>query len=158
MCIRDRGRHQEAGERCVKAIADRRHHRIAPVVLLVMALLITGAVYAALTPTPAGATVTTQTDVDAGRALFQANCATCHGTGARGGDVGPSLIGVGAAAVDFQVSTGRMPMQASGPQAAAKPPVLDAEQTRQLAAYVASLAPGPSIPTCLLYPSPSPRD
>src|SRR5665648_373297 len=82
MCIRDRGRHQEAGERCVKAIADRRHHRMAPVVLLVMALLITGAVYAALTPTPAGATVATQTDVDAGRALFQANCATCHGTGA----------------------------------------------------------------------------
>src|SRR5674476_931820 len=40
---------------------------MAPVVLLVMALLITGAVYAALTPTPAGATVATQTDVDAGR-------------------------------------------------------------------------------------------
>lgn len=130
----------------MKAIADRRHHRMAPVVLLVMALLITGAVYAALTPTPAGATVATQTDVDAGRALFQANCATCHGTGARGGDGVPSLIGVGAAAVDFQVSTGRMPMQASGPQAAEKPPVLDAEQTRRLAAYVASLGPGPSIP------------
>ena len=38
-------------------------------------------------------------------------------------------------------------MQGTAPQALAKPPVLDAEQTRQLAAYVASLAPGPAIPS-----------
>jgi ubiquinol-cytochrome c reductase cytochrome c subunit len=130
----------------VKAIALRRHHRLAPVVLLVLALLVTGAVYAALTPTSAGAAIATQTDIDAGEALFRANCATCHGVNAEGRDQVPSLIGVGAAAVDFQVSTGRMPMQASGPQAIAKPPQLDAEQTAQLAAYVASLAPGPAIP------------
>jgi ubiquinol-cytochrome c reductase cytochrome c subunit len=119
---------------------------MAPVVLLVLALLVTGAVYAALTPTPAGAAMATQTDVDAGEALFRANCATCHGVNAEGRDNVPSLIGVGAAAVDFQVSTGRMPMQASGPQAIAKPPQLDAEQTAQLAAYVASLGSGPAIP------------
>lgn len=130
----------------MKAIAQHRHHRLAPVVLLVLALLVTGAVYAALMPTPAAATVATQTDVDAGSALFRANCATCHGTGAEGRGEVPSLIGVGAAAVDFQVSTGRMPMQATGPQAIAKPPQFDAEQTAQLAAYVASLAPGPAIP------------
>lgn len=131
----------------MKAIVDRRHHRLAPVVLLLAALLTMGALYAAFSPTPAGAAVATQTDIDAGRALFTANCATCHGPRAEGRDEVPSLIGVGAAAVDFQVSTGRMPMQASGPQAMAKPPALDAEQTRQLAAYVASLAPGPQIPS-----------
>lgn len=130
----------------MKAIAQRRHHRFAPVVLLVLALLVTGAVYAALTPTPAGAAMATQTDVDAGKALFRANCATCHGVSAEGRGAVPTLVGVGAAAVDFQVSTGRMPMQATGPQAIAKPAQLDAEQTAQLAAYVASLGPGPAIP------------
>src|SRR5665811_1630446 len=63
---------------------------MAPVVLLVMALLITGAVYAAVTSTPARAAVATQTDVDTGGALFRANCATCHGIGAQGGDGPPS--------------------------------------------------------------------
>ena len=131
----------------MKAIVDRRHHRFAPVVLLVAALLVTGAVYAAFSPTPARATIASQDDIEAGAALFTANCATCHGPRAEGRDGVPSLIGVGAAAVDFQVSTGRMPMQMSGPQAMAKPPVLNTEQTRQLAAYVASLAPGPAIPS-----------
>ena len=131
----------------MKAIADRRHHRMAPVVLLLLALLLTGAVYAALSPTPAEATAASEDDIAAGEALFRTNCATCHGPGAEGRDAGPSLIGVGAAAVDFQVSTGRMPMQATGPQAPAKPPVFDEEQISQLAAYVASLAPGPAIPT-----------
>ena len=40
-----------------------------------------------------------------------------------------SLVGVGAASVDFQVSTGRMPMVLNGPQAPATDPVFDAEQT-----------------------------
>src|SRR6476469_3061416 len=44
-----------------------------------------------------------------GADLFARNCATCHGLDAQGTSVAPSLIGVGAAAVDFQVSTGRMP-------------------------------------------------
>lgn len=130
----------------MKAIADRRHHRLAPVVLLLLALLVTGAVYAALSPTPAQATAVTEDDVAAGQALFRANCATCHGPSAEGRDNAPSLIGVGAAAVDFQVSTGRMPMQINGPQAPAKPPVFDDDEIRQLAAYVASLGPGPAIP------------
>lgn len=131
----------------MKAIADRRHHRMAPAVLLLLALLLTGAVYAALSPTPAQASAASEDDIAAGEALFRTNCATCHGPGAEGREGFPSLIGVGAAAVDFQVSTGRMPMQATGPQAPAKPPVFDEEEIAQLAAYVASLAPGPAIPT-----------
>ncbi len=120
---------------------------MAPVVLLLLALVLTGAVYAALAPTQAQAAAVSEDDVAAGKALFTANCATCHGPSAEGRDGVPSLIGVGAASVDFQVSTGRMPMQANGPQAPAKPPVFDTEQIRQLAAYVASLGPGPAIPT-----------
>ena len=45
----------------MKAIAARRHHRQAPVVLLVLALLVTGAVYAAFASTSAYASVVAQT-------------------------------------------------------------------------------------------------
>jgi ubiquinol-cytochrome c reductase cytochrome c subunit len=40
-----------------------------------------------------------------------------------------------------------MPMQASGPQAPAKPVQFTEEQISQLAAWVATLGPGPSIPS-----------
>ena len=131
----------------MKALAARRRHRAAPVVILLLALLVTGGVYAALAPSPATAATASTADIETGKKLFQANCATCHGPGAEGSAEAPSLVGVGAAAVDFQVSTGRMPMQASGPQALAKPRQMDEEQTAALAAFVASLGDGPAIPT-----------
>ena len=125
---------------------------MALLVILLLALVATGGLYAALQPQTAQAEAFTQDDVEAGESLFLANCATCHGRNAEGlvdasgATLGPSLIVVGAAAVDFQVGTGRMPMQSSGAQAFRKPPQMNEEQTRQLAAYVASLGPGPSIP------------
>lgn len=88
----------------------------------------------------------TAVQVEEGERLFVANCATCHGMNAEGTDAGPSLVGVGAASVDFQVGTGRMPMQMSGPQVRATNPVFNDEQTAQLAAYVASLGAGPALP------------
>lgn len=136
----------------MKALAARRHHPMALLVILLLALVATGGLYAAFQPRVAQAETYTQEDVDGGEALFLANCATCHGRNAEGltdpdgKTLGPSLIGVGAAAVDFQVGTGRMPMQNSGAQAARKPPQMNEEQTRQLAAYVASLGPGPAVP------------
>src|SRR5690625_6131985 len=39
---------------------------------------------------------------------------------------------LGAASVDFQVGTGRMPMQRAGAQGPEKPPQMNEEQTRQL--------------------------
>ena len=131
----------------MKALAARRHHRFAPVVLLLLALLVTGGVYAAFAPSPASADTASTEDIETGQKLFQANCATCHGPSAEGSDTVPSLVGVGAAAVDFQVSTGRMPMQMEAPQAIEKPRQFNEEQTAQLAAYVASLGAGPAIPT-----------
>lgn len=131
----------------MKALAARRHHRFAPVVLLLLALLVTGGVYAVLAPSQARADTASTQDIETGKKLFQANCATCHGLNAQGSDNAPSLIGVGAAAVDFQVSTGRMPMAMDGPQVQVKPRQMTEEQTSQLAAYVASLGAGPAIPT-----------
>ncbi len=121
--------------------------------LLVMAagLALTGGGYAAATAAveqvkPASA-VASAAQVEEGRKLFLANCASCHGKAAEGSAAGPSLIGVGAASVDFQVGTGRMPGQASGPQLQAKKVQFTQEQIDSLAAYVASLAPGPAVPT-----------
>jgi len=133
----------------VKALAARRHDRRAPIVLLLLALLLTGGLYAVLSPTTADAAPTAASldDVAAGEKLFQANCATCHGPSGAGTASAPSLIGVGAAAADFQVGTGRMPMQMNGPQAQVKPVQFDQKQISQISAFVASLGPGPAIPT-----------
>jgi ubiquinol-cytochrome c reductase cytochrome c subunit len=134
-----------------------RRHRLAVPVLLLVGLVLAGTVYAAVLPSAdasdRGSNDFTAAEVELGRELFLANCATCHGLDAEGGTTdgdgevaGPSLIGVGAASVDFQVGTGRMPLQASGPQAPERAPQFSEEDTRALAAYVASLAPGPGIP------------
>lgn len=114
-----------------------------------MGLLLTGGLYAVATTVNEAKASTaefTASDTQEGQKLFEANCATCHGMGASGTQDGPSLVGVGAAAVDFQVGTGRMPMQMNGPQAYKKPAQFNDTQTHQLSAYVASLGAGPAIP------------
>ncbi|MDQ0869340.1 ubiquinol-cytochrome c reductase cytochrome c subunit [Arthrobacter sp. V1I9] len=133
----------------MKALSQKRRHPLAAIALLLMGLLITGGLYAvATTVNEAKASTTTfsANDAEEGGKLFAANCATCHGMGASGSPDGPSLVGVGAASVDFQVGTGRMPMQMNGPQALEKPVQFNDQQTHQLAAYVASLGAGPAIP------------
>jgi len=133
----------------MNALARRRYHRSAPVVLVILLLAIITAIgFAAAPSRAADAATATAQDVEEGEKLFAANCASCHGLDAQGQEgVAPSLVGVGAAAVDFQVGTGRMPMQAAGPQAPAKPVQFTDEEIAQLAAFVAALGPGPAIPT-----------
>jgi len=130
----------------VTALAARRRHPLATAVLVLLGLIVTGTLYAAIAPSAADASTATSDDVAAGRKLFLANCSTCHGTNADGRYNAPSLIGVGAAAVDFQVGTGRMPLQATGPQAPESSVEFTDDEVKQLAAYVASLGPGPAIP------------
>ena len=80
----------------MKSLAARRHDRRAPLVLLALALVLTGVLYAVLAApgrADAAAPTASQSDVDAGAKLFQANCATCHGMGATGTAVAPSLVG-----------------------------------------------------------------
>lgn len=125
-----------------------RRHPLATAALVAVGLLVTGAAYAGFSQTSATAEVdlTSAATIEAGEKLFGANCATCHGASAEGTPDGPTLIGVGAASVDFQVGTGRMPLAFQGPQGMVKPKQFTEEQTLQLAAYVASLAPGPDLP------------
>jgi ubiquinol-cytochrome c reductase cytochrome c subunit len=126
-----------------------RRSPIASVALVLTGLLITGGAYALMTaasPAQADVDMSSAQNISQGKKLFAANCATCHGLDLAGTAAGPSLIGVGSAAVDFQVGTGRMPLAQDAPQAEAKPPVFSDTETKQMAAYVASISPGPGIP------------
>jgi quinol---cytochrome-c reductase cytochrome c subunit len=85
--------------------------------------------------------------VSRGRSLFVEGCSSCHGFDARGvAGQGPSLVGAGAAAADFYLSTGRMPLDAPGRQPLRADPAYDRADIDALVAYVASLGPGPAIP------------
>lgn len=130
-------------------LAQLRRHRLAGLFVMFLALAITAIAYTILTSNTerVSASVASETMVERGKALFAEGCSSCHGLQAEGSTDGPSLIGVGAASVDFQVSSGRMPMAAPGVQAMRKDPIYSEEETAALAAYVASLAPGPAIPT-----------
>lgn len=126
-----------------------RRSPLAAVALIGAGLLITGGVYAGASAAFAGTaqtSVTAQVSVDEGEKLFQANCATCHGLDLQGTPNGPSLYGVGELATEFQVATGRMPLQMQGPQAPQKAPQFTESQIKSIAAFVQSVAPGPTYP------------
>lgn len=131
-----------------------RRSPLASVALLLIGLLATGGAYALVTSSAtASTTAQAEATIEEGEKLFLANCSSCHGYGAVGTTDAPSLVGVGAAAVDFQVGTGRMPMAASGPQAEAKPVQFTDEQIEAMAMYVATLGIGPGIPSEALLTS-----
>ncbi|GHJ38162.1 c-type cytochrome [Streptomyces sp. TS71-3] len=133
----------------MKKLSARRRHPLAAVVVLLLALAATGGLYTAFAPADkAQADETSQSlAINEGKRLFSVGCASCHGTGGQGSSDGPSLVGVGAAAVDFQVGTGRMPLQQQGAQAPSKKVIYSQAEIDQLAAYIASLGAGPGIPT-----------
>ncbi|MFF6783379.1 c-type cytochrome [Streptomyces sp. NPDC012510] len=133
----------------MKKFSMRRRQPLAALVVLLLALPGTGALYVTFAPTSeARADRTAQSlAIEEGRELYTVGCASCHGTGGQGTTDGPSLVGVGAAAVDFQVGTGRMPAQQPGPQVPEKRNIYSQAEIDQLAAYVASLGPGPDVPT-----------
>jgi len=132
----------------MKKLSKLRRSSFASPLLLVVALFAIGTTFSV-----ASATDKTELTVDQrssqvaeGKQIFLKGCSSCHGLNLEGSAIAPSLIGVGAASVDFQVGTGRMPVADLSQQIARKKPVYNAEQTAALAAYVASTAPGPAIP------------
>ena len=84
-----------------------------------------------------------------GEVLYQQQCASCHrldGTGQPRQGI-PSLRGVGAASVDFYLSTGRMPAAQIVAQAPRHPVTVSAADRAAIVGYVASSWPGgPDIP------------
>jgi quinol---cytochrome-c reductase cytochrome c subunit len=98
-----------------------------------------------------------QSYIQAGHQLFAQTCSSCHGNNANGtmivngkveATIGPNLQGVGAATVDFWVSSGRMPAtDTKAVEAERKASRLTPKQALELAAWVNSLDPSvPAVP------------
>jgi ubiquinol-cytochrome c reductase cytochrome c subunit len=136
----------------VRWITARRRRPIFGYAAVLLALVAVGSLYAAVTGLGSGSSASagsgsSSSQITEGKELFAVSCATCHGEDAQGSKVAPSLIGAGAAAVHFQVSTGRMPLKETNAEAPRKPPIFTSKQIYAIAAYVASLGGGPAIPS-----------
>ncbi|GHC91905.1 ubiquinol-cytochrome C reductase cytochrome C subunit [Nocardiopsis terrae] len=135
----------------MKWITARRRHPLAGYVVVILALALFGVGYAALAPTSDQAQAQTlaaeapsadEVDIAEGKAIFDQTCASCHnydgsGTYDEDGNVtnGPDLREVGPAAIDFQVSTGRMPSMDPDTQMPRKPMAMSEEELDDLIAY-----------------------
>jgi ubiquinol-cytochrome c reductase cytochrome c subunit len=147
--------HNEAGaadgDPARRARARRRskhRRRLANVAGLVTGLILTGALYSVFAPAQAADDTTESAAEAAGRELYERSCITCHGENLEGvPNRGPSLIGVGEAAVYFQVHTGRMPLARQEADAPDKPAVFSDEEIDQLMAYVQANGGGPTLPS-----------
>jgi ubiquinol-cytochrome c reductase cytochrome c subunit len=131
-----------------RSAPSRARRRFGAVIRMIAALALAGGVYTSFAP---GAFAEDNRQLSAaameGQALFNNSCISCHGRDAQGvTGRGPSLIGVGSAAVEFQVGTGRMPMTRQEAQAEEKRPVFNDAQTKQLGQYIQELGGGPQVP------------
>jgi ubiquinol-cytochrome c reductase cytochrome c subunit len=135
----------------VSWINARRRRPVAGYAALLLGLVVVALLYGSLTRSggtaQASAPPASQQDITAGKNLFEANCSSCHGLEAQGTTQAPSLIGAGAAAVYFQMSTGRMPAKEVGAENERKPTMFSEQQIYQIGDYIASLGGGPAIPT-----------
>ncbi len=122
--------------------------RFGSAVRMAAALALVGGLYAAFAPgVQAEDTSTLSGAAQQGQVLFDSSCVTCHGQNAQGvPNKGPSLIGVGSAAVEFQVTTGRMPLTQQQNQADRKKPTFSDDQARDIGAYIEAIGGGPQLP------------
>ena len=118
-------------------ITARRRRPLFGYAAVLLALVAVGMLYAAVRGLGGGSASASSPNpsldqVSAGKALFAVSCASCHGEYAQGSSVAPSLIGAGAAAVQFQMSTGRMPLKDTDAEAARKPVTFSQQQILSL--------------------------
>jgi ubiquinol-cytochrome c reductase cytochrome c subunit len=147
----------ERGTRTVTSAAPSRSRRrpgrlkrLSGTAVIALALGVVGAGYTAF----AAPSSTAQEDaageqslaIREGKRLYDLGCSTCHGLNLQGGAGGPSLVGVGAASVVYQVESGRMPLSAGVQQAPRKAPKYSLQEIDQMAAYIQANGGGPVIP------------
>jgi ubiquinol-cytochrome c reductase cytochrome c subunit len=136
---------------------SRFRRRVAGALALGIGLLTAGGLYTAFAPQPQVATAQEGDTalIAQGEQIYNNTCVTCHGSNLQGvQDRGPSLVGVGDAAVYFQVSTGRMPLARQEAQAVRKPPLPQfdphtpegAADINALGAFIQSHGGGPTRP------------
>jgi len=133
----------------VSSIIARRRHPAAGYAAVVGGLVVVGVLYSTLSGGGASAAAPAQasTQIAQGKSLFEQSCSSCHGLDAQGTTQAPSLVGAGAAAVYFQMSTGRMPAKELGAENDRKPTNFTDQQIYAIADYIASLGGGPPIPS-----------
>ena len=128
----------------MKWITARRRHPLAGYVVVILALALFGVGYAALAPTADQAEAQTlaaevpspdDVDVAAGQDIYNQTCASCHNYDGGGSDTGPDIRNSGAASVNFQVSTGRMPSMDPDNQMPRRPMVMSEQDLANLVAY-----------------------
>jgi ubiquinol-cytochrome c reductase cytochrome c subunit len=95
-------------------------------------------------PTSSVAQQASAGQVAEGRRLFEQSCASCHGPLGEGTPNGPGLTRTGPAAVDFMLSTGRMPVANPAVQPHRQQPVFSPAQIRAIVAFVGSFSTGGS--------------
>lgn len=123
-----------------------RSRRAAGLVLVLGVVLLVAVLGGPAGAAPGQSSASSTGDPAHGRVLFQASCAGCHGQHGEGTQLAPSLIGVGAAAADFYLQTGRMPLAAQKTQATPRPRAFSQPDIADLDAFVGSLGQGPGIP------------
>ena len=129
---------------------SRQRRRLANVAGLLAALILSGAMYSVFAPAQAADEGTSESAAEADRpeALRDAAASPATARTSRAcANRGPSLIGVGEAAVYFQVHTGRMPLVRQEADAPDKPAVFSDEEIDQLMAYVQANGGGPTLPS-----------
>ena len=79
--------------------------------------------------------------------VYLRDCATCHGAEGRGTNRGPTLIGVGEASADYELTTGRMPLGEPTEPVRRHEPAYPPAMIAALVAHVAGFGGGgPDIP------------
>ena len=133
----------------MSSIIARRRHPAAGYAAVAGGLVAVGVLYSMLSGGGASADAPAQasTQIAQGKSLFVQSCSSCHGLDAQGTSQAPSLVGAGAAAVYFQMSTGRMPAKELGAENDRKPTNFTEQQIYAIADYIASLGGGPPIPS-----------
>ena len=147
----------------MKWITARRRHPLAGYVVVLLALAVFGVGYALVAPSAdraeAQVMAAAQTgadpadgeavDIAQGRDIWERSCASCHGLNGGGSDNAPDITGAGGAAVDFQVSTGRMPSSNPDAQMPRKAPAWNRQEIDNLIAYYEQeigQGAGPAVP------------
>jgi ubiquinol-cytochrome c reductase cytochrome c subunit len=88
-----------------------------------------------------------QESVAEGRRIFLRDCAFCHGDHGDGTALGPQLLEAGTAAVDFQLTTGRMPLKSTEDKPEAGPPSYPPSVIDSIVAYTDTfITGGPPVP------------